>query len=746
MRKNILLALLLMGFTSLVVQILLIREFLISFYGNELTIGLIMANWIILEALGSSLSSRVALKSKKPNLIYALLQTGIALYLPLSIFFIRNVKNILGVALGEGVGILPIFFSSFFILLPLSLFDGAQFPFGCRILSDAQGKPIESTGRVYILEAAGFILAGPVFTYILITKLNSFSIALFLGLLNLFSAILLLKDKISDILTKSFFAIINVLSICVILTLFGFATNIHNLSISKQWKDQQVLAYQNSIYGNLAVTKSKEQYTFFSDGIPIITAPTPNIAYIEELVHFTMLSHPNPKKVLLLSGGTGGVIKEILKYPIEKLTYTELDPLLIKLVKYFPTKLTQDELTDPRLEIKYIDGRRYLHLIKSKYDIVLLNLPMPSNLQLNRFYTQEFFQRIKSALTEGGIFSFSLPGSLSYLNPEMRNLNGTILNTLEGIFYVNIIPGDFNLYLASNTDFKISPEIFLSRLKQNNILTRLLSRPYFEYRLHSRWLRWFMDSLSNYRKIRKNSDFLPSGVFYSISYWNSIFSPRMEGIFRKLDKLNFKVLLFSLLLGGLGIFFLKKIIPKLKRASIGFAIGTTGFVGMSFDLIIIYSYQSFYGFVFSHLALLVTAFMAGLTLGGWLMTRRLVRIKNDLHYFSKIELVIVGFCLVAGLLLIYLNRFPSLICSFFFFLLSAVSGYLVGSEFPLANKIYSQDKQSKAAGILYALDLSGAWFAALIVSFALVPVIGIIKTLILLIGLKTISWLMVITT
>ena len=127
-----------MGFTSLVVQTLLIREFLISFYGNELTIGLILSNWIILEALGSSLLNRASLKSKRPHLVYALLQTGIALYLPLSIFFIRTIKNILGLTLGEGMGILPIFFSSLFILAPLSLFDGAEFPFGCRILSDSE--------------------------------------------------------------------------------------------------------------------------------------------------------------------------------------------------------------------------------------------------------------------------------------------------------------------------------------------------------------------------------------------------------------------------------------------------------------------------------------------------------------------------------------------------------------------------------------------------------------------------------
>lgn len=149
---------------------------------------------------------------------------------------------------------------------------------------------------------------------------------------------------------------------------------------------------------------------------------------------------------------------------------------------------------------------------------------------------------------------------------------------------------------------------------------------------------------------------------------------------------------------------------------------------MSLNLILIYAYQSFYGFVFSHLALLVTAFMAGLTLGGLNMTRRLERIRNDIASFSKIEFSFIVFSLAIGLFLFYLNRIPTFTFAFVFFLLSAVCGYLVGLEFPLANKIYCLDKAStKTAGILYALDLFGACVAALVISIALVPVIGIIK-------------------
>ncbi|MCM8757621.1 MAG: hypothetical protein NC903_00990, partial [Candidatus Omnitrophica bacterium] len=348
-------------------------------------------------------------------------------------------------------------------------------------------------------------------------------------------------------------------------------------------------------------------------------------------------------------------------------------------------------------------------------------------------------------LKENGIFGFSVVGSLSYLNPQIRNLNASILNTLREVFYVNIIPGDFNIFICSPKDFKIDDNIFLNRLKEKNIQTFLINEFYLKYRLHPRWLKWFLDSLADYTKTRKNFDFLPSATFYSIAFWNSIFSPKLERFFQMLDRIDFKLLLLWICLIGLVFLLLMFVLPKLRKLSVGIAVATTGFVGMSFDLILIYTYQVFCGFVFSHIGLLVTAFMAGLTLGGWLMTKNLKKIKKDIFSFLIIELKIIAFCILTIPLLLYLNLFSSPKISFIFFVLSFISGYLVGLEFPLANKIYSQNKiYSKTAGILYALDLAGAYFAALIVSIVLVPIVGILKTCFLLGLIKIFSFFSII--
>jgi spermidine synthase len=152
-----------------------------------------------------------------------------------------------------------------------------------------------------------------------------------------------------------------------------------------------VIHYENSIYGNIAVTKRGEQYTFFADGVPSITTPVPDIASVEDFVHFAMLFHEKPESILILNGGAGGMIHEILKYPVKRVDYVELDPLLLKIIQEFPTPLTQSELSDNRMKIHYMDGRLFVQRAGGRFDIIFMGLPAPQSLQTNRLFSSEFF-------------------------------------------------------------------------------------------------------------------------------------------------------------------------------------------------------------------------------------------------------------------------------------------------------------------------------------------------------------------
>jgi spermidine synthase len=85
-----------------------------------------------------------------------------------------------------------------------------------------------------------------------------------------------------------------------------------------------------------------------------------------------MLSHERPESVLILSGGAGGMIHEVLKYPVKQVHYVELDPLLLTLIHQFPTPLTRSELSDPRVVIHYTDGRVFLKRTAERFDVVFV--------------------------------------------------------------------------------------------------------------------------------------------------------------------------------------------------------------------------------------------------------------------------------------------------------------------------------------------------------------------------------------
>lgn len=758
MRKSLIFALLVMGFSGIVAQILLLRELLVIFHGNELSIGIVLSNWLILEAFGCFFLGKRIEKTERRIEAFGLVALLFSLCFPLMVYLTRIIKEIIGVTPGESLGLLPILYSSFLVLLPVSIPHGALFTFGCKIYSQLNRKLASSIGRVYVYETVGTIVGGVVFTYLLIPYLHSIQIALGVTLLNLGSCGLLLghfwqRDKAAGFRTLG--SITTVALIFSSFVLFsGRAHEIHWLSVSAQWKGQRVVHYQNSIYGNIAVTQREEQYTFFSDGIPIITTPTPNIAFVEEFVHLPMLLHPDPKEILLIGGGAGGVLNEVLQHPVKRVDYVELDPLMLDVLKKFPTTLTQAELSDPRVKIEYIDGRLFVKMTPNRYDIVLVGLSSPSDLQVNRLFTEEFFSLVKGRLREEGILVIGLPGSLTYLNDELRNLNACILNTLKGVYpWVRIIPGDFNLFLASGSRevSRATPAILSQRLDERGVKPDLLTKAHIEYKLHPRWLDWFSSSLEGI-EAKTNKDFLPLGVFYSLAYWNALFSPYMQGIFRWFERVD--LWMFPLLLSLFTLIFLliRHKTGRLFRASVPFAIATTGFAGMIFDLVLIFAFQVLYGYVYRQIGLLVTAFMVGAAVGSLGMTRFLERIKRDLSTLLRLDLAIILFSGLLPLIFLlthpYLDR-PAVFLIFpaVFLVLSFLSGLLIGAEFPLANKIYLRTSQSLSgtAGLLYGADLLGGWFGGILGGVVLLPVLGLLKTCMVVVLLKITSLILLAT-
>jgi len=748
-----------MGISGTTAQIILLRELLISFLGNELTLGIILANWLILEAIGSFIIGKSVEKIEKKKEVYVLWQLIFSLALPFAIYLSRIFKNLLLVTPGEGLGFIPIFYSSLLVLLPVSIPHGALFTYGCKIYSKTFQEDASSVGKVYVLETIGSIIGGLGVTFLLIQYLNSFEIAFWISLINTFISIFLLWPRRGHsflTLRKGLWGLsiaLTVFFVCLLLT--PLAEEIHRFSVRSQWKELNVIHNENSIYGNITVTKRGEQYTFFTDGVPSITTPVPDIASIEDFVHFPMLFHEKPESILILGRGAGGMIQEILKYPVTRVDYVELDPLLLKLIQKFPTPLTQTELSDPRVKIHYTDGRFFVQRAQDRFDLIFIGLSAPQELQTNRLFSSEFFSSAKRKMNPGGIIVLTLPGSLTYISLELRDLNACIIETLRSIYRsVRIIPGDTNLYLASDSEKleQVTSEELMKRVGERRIKTSLMTRSYIGYRLHERWLNWFLKSMEG-KEVPLNSDFRPLGVFFYLSYWNALFSPYLTSVFQWFQGWSLPLTLgltaiFTLLLS---IIFVKK--PETSRYSLPYAIFTSGFADMMLDLAILFTFQTLYGYLYYQIGLLITVFMVGVALGGFTITRQMEKIRNSSSLFLKTELSIICFSLILPFVLSVpsqtLEKPVVYILLYMTFLtMSFLCGVLVGLQFPLATKIYlrSSSKEGtlgQTAGLLYGADLFGGFFGGLFGGVLLLPILGLKESCFMMAIIKASSFILV---
>jgi spermidine synthase len=356
----------------------------------------------------------------------------------------------------------------------------------------------------------------------------------------------------------------------------------------------------------------------------------------------------------------------------------------------------------------------------------------------------------KRKLNPDGILAFCLPGSLTYLSQDLGDLNACILNGLKNAYhYVRIIPGDYNLFLASDSKniLEVDSRLIIQRIKQRNIKTDILIPAYLDYRLNQRWVAWFTQSLVGAtRKI--NQDFLAFAVFEMLVLWNKQFSPLITQVLGVLKNINLTgILLFILFITLILLYFFSRKKHVLRRLSVAYSIATTGFFGMLANLILIFSFQVVYGYLYHRIGILISVFMAGIAAGSILMTRNFIRIKNALGLFIKLEVLILIFSLGLGLILPELARHINYV-SLIFISLFFICGLMMGLEFPLASKIYLIDKGEigESVGLLYAADLIGGGVAGILGGIIFLPILGLLKSCLVMVMLKLSSFSLLIAT
>jgi len=747
------LSLFILGFTSLVAQIVMTRELIVSFYGNEFFIGWFLFGWLFWVGIGSLIIKFLS-KPIRGLPLLLICHLSVPLLLPLTIFWARLSRSLAANAVGQIPDLMPALMVSFLVMSPLCLIFGIQFTAASEY---RRGR------NAYFYEALGFVLGGLVFSYVLVL-LNEFETSAILIFLN-FAVVLILLffEKVAG---KRYFFMAAMAAVCLGLMCFLFSQQLNFCSAALRFPKEQLVETKNSIYGNLATTRTGHQLNFYESGLGIGTDK--DEAFNEYLVHFPMLSDADPQKVLLIGAGFNGALQEILKYVPKQVFYAELDPSIIDLARGHIPALRQI-LEGGRVHLIKGDPRSSLKELPTDLDVIIINLPNPSTGLINRYFTDDFFKEVRKHLKPNGVMVTHLVFASDSISGPLGDLGTCLYKTIQRNFSsVVILPEDILFILASPGPLTHDPQVLIHRLKARGIHNYFVTDPAIVYRYTTDRIAKTLDVFKSNQTARINFDLHPRGYLYNLIYWLGIFHQDLSPVFSSVIRTNY---FFVLALG----IFLIFLLPFLCRSSVLdkslliLAMSIGGFSLMSAEVIVIYGFQVFYGNLYYKIAWIISAFMAATAAGAFWGNKcqksrlcvgadlvssrengpttsdsgryetRQARPLRSIWTVMKLHACIGGYFVIWLLLMWFAAAFKGLLAPELWIIGGAGIGMLVGWEFSYINNLFltgQKQKDQLQLGTIYAADLLGSCGGALAVSIFLIPVYGVYKTLLFLMSIN----------
>jgi spermidine synthase len=263
----------------------------------------------------------------------------------------------------------------------------------------------------------------------------------------------LIKGSIVSLRVKS------VVVLALLLIGFVKANTLTSLAEDEMFADEIVYT-KDSSYQRIVITRGRAGFQLFLNG-NLQFSSTDEYRYHEALVHPAMLLSNNPRRVLVLGGGDGLAMREILKYPsVERITLVDLDPEMTRLSSRFPllAELNGHAFNDPRVEVVNQDAFIWVEdTTEPAYDAAILDFPDPNTFALGKLYTTRFYRLLRSRLTENAAVAVQSTSPMF-----ARNSYWCIIRTLEAAGfsvkpYYTAVPsfGLWGFALARSSPFEV---------------------------------------------------------------------------------------------------------------------------------------------------------------------------------------------------------------------------------------------------------------------------------------------------
>lgn len=680
----------LLGFYSIGGQVLLLRELVVSFNGDELFIGTALFGWLVSVALGAGLGGR-----GKPRIsIWWLFGIGAGL-LPPVIAALRLLPLMIIETPGEFISFMTGVWLSMVAMLPVGVVSGWLFT---RIARESH-RPSESIIEVYLFEGVGAFAGGIIVTIMVGWIFSTMGMAL----------------AVAGV-TAAFFAwsgrrwrLVMVLP-ALILAIGGPSLGIRldDYLGGLRYHPIEIAATVDTHYGRQTILRRGESYALMTDNV--IEAVSPDRAAAENALISGLVYRPEAERILYIGRVEFGVGRLAAGLPDVSLVSldprAELDDIIDEVI---PGEDNVAEITDD--QISYFRQAAAV----SRYDVIVLNAGEPDSYKNSRLMTVEYFGLIRSHLDPEGILV--LPTGYDtdrYISPSKKKVLAVIRNTLQGVFgHVVVWPGETTVFFAADYPIEEIPADSLyaciGRLGSDY---RYINKDYLADRLDP----LKMDRLNRALAFTDEINRVERPI---LTHYQAVYRSQHDSLDRRVVPWMIGQPMLPVALGvlivALGIFLGSR---RYRFRIFGlFLYFTAGFVSLSFELLSFYMYQSLRGSLYSEMALLIGVFMLGLAAGTYYSNR----IDSD-----KLEYPALFLMFTAVILFIFsYEKIPGGGVMLYYLLFLFTISMATGSLFVAATRRYYYARGDVNRGTGYALELVGSSLGALLTVTILLPILGL---------------------
>jgi spermidine synthase len=414
---------------------------------------------------------------------------------------------VLFLAFGSGRWFRPVLYGE---ILVVGTLVGLEIPLLLRILKDEMEFK-DLVAQVLTFDYVGALAVSLAFPLLFVPHIGLVRTSLLLGLLNAFVAFW--STWIFEARLASPTAL-RVRCLGVIL-LLGAAVGFSERVVSRTEEafiGDEILLARSTPYQRIVVSRTPVGFQLHLNGA-LQFASSDEARYHEALVHPAFAVAADPRRVLVLGGGDGLAVREVLRHAsVERVTLVDIDPGMTDLARTFPPlrDLNRGSLDDPRVSVVNEDAMAWLEEPKGIFDVVVVDFPDPATFSVGKLYTTRFYERLAAVLAPDGVVVVQATSPL-----HARRAFWCVVRTLEATGlrarpYRTAVPsfgGDWGFVLASRRDtgvpdrlppgvstldgpsmralFVLSPDVGPLDVEPNRLNTQVLVRYYEE-----EWRRW----------------------------------------------------------------------------------------------------------------------------------------------------------------------------------------------------------------------------------------------------------------